>query len=285
MKTTRGIGMLVVLALSLPLGRASAAPVGTAFTYQGAVQKNGVAISGACSIRFSLYDALTGGSLVGAPNPNTIAVTATNGLFTATLDFGASAFNGNNARWLEIELEGPGDVSYTTLSPRQPVTPAPYALYAVNGSGSTLTLPFSGSISLASDAVAITNTHGSGTGVHGNGGLVGVEGEGAYGGVYGHSASQYGVVGESNSNTSGAIRGHNFASGPGVEGIGGTGNGMNGTSGSGNGVYGTTFNSSVPAIYGLNQGGAGTGVQGQSTSGFGVYGNSSSGTGVQGQSS
>src|SRR5262249_3501202 len=36
---------------------------------------------------------------------------------------------------------------------------------------------------------------------------------------------------------------------------------------------------------GLNQGGAGTGVQGQSTSGFGVYGNSSSGAGVQGESS
>src|SRR5207342_1674852 len=116
-----------------------------------------------------------------------------------------SAFNGNNARWLEIEVEGPGDVSYTVLTPRQPVSPAPYEIYALNGSGSTLTLPFSGSISLSGDAVGITNTNSGGTGIYGNGGSVGVEGEGAFGGVYGHSASQYGVVGESNSNTSGAV--------------------------------------------------------------------------------
>jgi hypothetical protein len=51
----------------------------------------------------------------------------TNGLFTVQLDFGAGAFQGD-ARWLQIAVKCAGDASYTTLSPRQPLTPAPYAL-------------------------------------------------------------------------------------------------------------------------------------------------------------
>lgn len=283
MKAARGFGLLMALAVALAHGRALATPVGTAFTYQGVVEKNGVGINGVCSIRFTLYDALTAGSQVGSPAVNTVSATASHGLFTATLDFGATAFNGNNARWLQIEVEGPGDQSYTTLTPRQPVSPVPYALFALN-TGGTLTLPFAGSASNNGNAFDVTNSNGSGTALFGNGGLTGVEGTGVFAGVYGHSTTEYGVYGETNAGASGAVRGHNFGSGPGVEGIGGTGNGMNGTSATANGVYGTTFNSSVAAIYGTNQGGGGPGVQGQSTSGFGVWGTSSSATGVQGQS-
>ena len=51
------------------------------------------------------------------------------GYFTVELDFG-SVFDGNN-RWLEIGVR-PGDQSdpcvYSLLSPRQKVTPTPYAL-------------------------------------------------------------------------------------------------------------------------------------------------------------
>jgi hypothetical protein len=131
MNGIRGLGWLLAAALVLVPGQADAVPVGTAFTYQGVVQKNGNGINGTCSFRFTLYDGLTAGSQVGAPNPNTISATADHGVFTVTLDFGASAFDGN-ARWLEIAVEGPGDLSYTTLTPRQPVTPVPYALYALN---------------------------------------------------------------------------------------------------------------------------------------------------------
>ncbi len=293
MRTARGFGWLVGVAMMLGHGGADAVPVGTAFTYQGVVEKNGIAVSGACSIRFSLYDALTGGSLVGAPNPNTVAVTATNGLFTATLDFGASAFNGNNARWLEIEVQGPGDLSYTTLSPRQPVSPVPYALYALGGAGGSLTLPFSGSTSTGGNAFGVTNTNSSGTSLYGEGGLTGVEGMGGFAGVYGHSTVQYGVYGETSANPSGAVRGRHFGSGPGVEVIGGTGNGVNGTSASGNGVYGITFSPSAAGVYGTNSGngdgvagqsGSGSAVAGRSTSGIGVYGEASSGWGVYGTS-
>jgi hypothetical protein len=51
----------------------------------------------------------------------------TNGLFTAQIDFGADAFQGD-ARWLQIGVKCAGDASYVTLSPRQPLAPAPYAL-------------------------------------------------------------------------------------------------------------------------------------------------------------
>lgn len=137
MNGKRGSSWWLVAASVLALAPAHAAPVGSAFTYQGVVEKNNLSINGPCSLRFTLYDSPTNGLQVGAPNPNTLAVTPTNGLFTVTLDFGASAFDGN-ARWLEIAVQGPGDVGYTTLTPRQPVTPVPYALYALNpGAGAS----------------------------------------------------------------------------------------------------------------------------------------------------
>ena len=61
------------------------------------------------------------------------AVTVTNGMFTVMLNissqFGADAFTGA-ARWLEIQVCKPGSVPCikTTLTPRQEITAAPYAL-------------------------------------------------------------------------------------------------------------------------------------------------------------
>src|SRR5262249_34680997 len=52
-----------------------------------------------------------------------------NGFFTVTLDFGTSAFTGSNV-WLEISVSTNGANSFTTLSPRQLITPAPWALTA-----------------------------------------------------------------------------------------------------------------------------------------------------------
>ena len=52
--------------------------------------------------------------------------------FTVELDFGSNIFTGY-ARWLQIgvrpgELQDPNE--YTPLSPRQELTPTPYAIYA-----------------------------------------------------------------------------------------------------------------------------------------------------------
>jgi len=59
------------------------------------------------------------------------AVAVTNGLFTTLVDFGPNAFTGTS-NWLEIAVRTNGGSSFTTLVPRQPVTPVPYAITAEN---------------------------------------------------------------------------------------------------------------------------------------------------------
>ncbi|MCX7680517.1 MAG: hypothetical protein N2508_00880, partial [Anaerolineae bacterium] len=111
-----------------PQGGASPqAGMGTAFTYQGQLRKDGNPVSGTCDFQFSLWDAASGGTQVGTTWTKT-GVQVTNGYFTIPdLDFGAGAFQ-SDARWLEIAVACTGDLGYTTLSPRQRLTPAPYAL-------------------------------------------------------------------------------------------------------------------------------------------------------------
>lgn len=105
---------------------------GTAFTYQGQLNfKNGPA-NGIYNFTFTLYATNTGGTAIAGPVTNTI-VGVSNGLFTATIDFG-NAFS-SGARWLEIGVETNGAISFTTLAPRLPITPAPYAITAGNVTG------------------------------------------------------------------------------------------------------------------------------------------------------
>lgn len=111
-----------------------AAPLGNAISYQGKLDKNGGPVNGNCNFIFTLYDALSGGAQVGVPvNVTNQPVSA--GLFTVALDFGAGAFTGN-ARWLLIQVQGPGDGGFTTLAPRQSIIAAPYALHALSAPGS-----------------------------------------------------------------------------------------------------------------------------------------------------
>src|SRR5437899_3175705 len=113
----------------LLLSLASAFAQGTAFTYQGRLTAGTNAASGNYDLRFYLRDALTVGNPV--VNTNTLApVAVSNGFFTVTLDFGAGIFTGP-ARWLEIGLRTNGSTAaYTTLAPRQKLTPSPYAIFA-----------------------------------------------------------------------------------------------------------------------------------------------------------
>jgi hypothetical protein len=102
-------------------------PLGTAFTYQGQLQKAGTPLTGTADFQFTLWDAVSGGTQIGA-TVSVNGVTVTDGLFTAVLDFGAAAFTGE-ARWLEIAVRSPaGSGTFRTLSPRQELRPAPYAL-------------------------------------------------------------------------------------------------------------------------------------------------------------
>jgi hypothetical protein len=118
--------------ISVPLSPA-ATPVGSGFTYQGSLKDGANPANGQYDLAFSLYDALSAGTLIAGPIPQTNQ-TVTDGLFTVTLDFGATAFNGD-ARYIAISVKQTGGGEYTPLLPRQPVTPAPYALYALKTKG------------------------------------------------------------------------------------------------------------------------------------------------------
>jgi hypothetical protein len=100
--------------------------VGTPFIYQGVLRSHNNPVSGTCDFQFSLWDSASGGSQVGA-TWSQVGVPVTRGLFTVPLDFGAAPFQGAN-RYLEVAVRCPaGSGAYTTLSPRQAITPAPYA--------------------------------------------------------------------------------------------------------------------------------------------------------------
>jgi hypothetical protein len=115
-----------------------AASLGTAFTYQGRLTDGTSPASGSYDLRFAVYDDSSGPGVVAGPVTNA-PVTVSNGLFTTTLDFGSSVFTGD-ARWLEIAVRTNGSSTFTCLSPRQPLTPSPYALYAPNaGTAATAT--------------------------------------------------------------------------------------------------------------------------------------------------
>lgn len=111
---------------------AFAAPLGTAFTYQGRLQDANSPAQGAYDFQFRLFNAESGGTQVGSSVlVNDLVVQA--GLFTTTLDFGTSVFTGE-ALWLDIGVRpGSSSGAYTLLVPRQALTAAPFALYSANG--------------------------------------------------------------------------------------------------------------------------------------------------------
>jgi len=120
--------LLLLSALLLVAGLAPAQV--TSFTYQGRLNDNGAPANGLFDLRFSLYESLVGGGLRGGPI--TVApVLVSNGLFTVSLNFG-NAFSAVDSPTLAIEVRPNGSAGvYTLLTPRQPVTPAPYAMRAL----------------------------------------------------------------------------------------------------------------------------------------------------------
>ncbi len=104
-------------------------PMGTAFTYQGRLTDGGSPANGAYDFQFKLYDAESGGTQVGT-TVTADDVQVSEGLFTVQLDFGGGVFSGDRL-WLEVGVRPGGSTgAYTTLTPRQELTPAPYARYA-----------------------------------------------------------------------------------------------------------------------------------------------------------
>ena len=103
----------------------------TTFTYQGKLSDGAMAASGTYDLGFALYDADTGGTLIGTAitRPN---VTVSGGIFTVQLDFGAAAFAAGANRFLQIAVKKTTETSFITLTPRQQLTSSPYSIRTIS---------------------------------------------------------------------------------------------------------------------------------------------------------
>jgi hypothetical protein len=128
MRSTKTLAILVLIICTANIS--NAAPMGTAFTYQGRLIDANDPADGLYDFEFKLFDDPCTGTQHGRTiNFNDLDVI--DGYFTLELDFGDNLFDGNDL-WLETEVR-PGDTNdandFVTLNPRQELTPIPYAIY------------------------------------------------------------------------------------------------------------------------------------------------------------
>ncbi len=154
---------VLVCASAVMTLRASAVP--PTITYQGQLKLDGVPVNGAADFRVRLWIAPVGGEIVAEAGPlNGIEIA--NGLFTLPLliDAEPSVLYGGAPRYLEIQVAYPQGTDFIPLTPRQQITPAPVALYALyaldapGGGGGGLTLPFAGTNTTNQAGIAVTNS-------------------------------------------------------------------------------------------------------------------------------
>ena len=195
--------------------------VSSAFTYQGKLTNNGSLVNSQCDFIWNIYADSSGGTSLATDTDTNLLVT--NGLFTAEVNVPASVIDGH-ARFVEIQVRCPtGGGAYTTLSPRQELLAAPYAL--------GLRLPFAHTInSSISPVFSVTNSGGTGDSPSILGSSVGSNG--VNGISTGGASADNGVYGETNSNTTteAGVKGNSTAAAAGGY----------FTSSTGYGVYGST---------------------------------------------
>ncbi len=235
----------------------------TAFTYQGRLTDNGEPANGTYDILFRPFGVFTGGSQLTIPNTRFVIVS--NGFFTTTMDFGPLIFDGDPV-YLQLEVRTNGGPGYATLTPRQPLTPTPYAIHARGASWSNLT------------GVAV----GSGLNVSaGNTFSVNFAGDGSANAAARSDHDHFGETWLGTNSSFGLSIRNSASDGLGLQGRQGTGSGLIGLtaglwgdSSDSHGVIGTTINDR--GVYGTATGmtGANYGVYGSSpsTSGRGVFG-------------
>ena len=122
---TRSVLPTACCAVFLAAAALGQTPLGSGFMYQGQLKQNGQPYNGSANLIFKLFDAASGGNLLGTQTVSNANVSG--GLFAVLLnansEFGASAFNGQG-RWLEVTVNG------SLLTPRQPLTAVPYASFS-----------------------------------------------------------------------------------------------------------------------------------------------------------
>jgi hypothetical protein len=125
-KTFIKVMLLVVLSASTAFAQ------GTGFHFQGRLNDGTNPANGRYDLQFGLFNAITGGTQIGTTvaRPNTVLI---NGVFSATLDFGATAFNNPNSVFIEISVRPTGSQNaFTILGPRQQLTVVPFAVRATS---------------------------------------------------------------------------------------------------------------------------------------------------------
>ncbi|MHC4617726.1 MAG: hypothetical protein ACYTEQ_08220 [Planctomycetota bacterium] len=291
MKTTRFL-VILILVPGVMLSRAKvskAAPMGTAFTYQGHLYDANRVANGIYDFQFKLFDSMTDGNQVGM-DFNIPDVGVLDGYFMVVPDFGTNVFVGD-ARWLEISVR-PSDLNdpnaYTPLSSRQRIMPTPYAIHSYNadaldsyhasafattshehdsryyteGESDSRFVNLTGDRmegECSSELLGVTNnaTHGA----------IGVKGAATstypsttnYGGYFeAHGGNGHGAYGESSGNAGSGVYG---------KGTGGSTCGVNGeaTGVQGKGVRGFATGTEGLGVYGYATGSSGIGVEGLAT--------------------
>ena len=159
------LSIIVLFALA-PDGEAQS----TAFTYQGQLLENGAPANSTNDFRFRLLSDALGANQIGTDLlVNDLVVS--NGLFTATIDFGAAALDGSE-RWLEVSVRpGTSAGAYTALTPLQRVTATPYAVQSLRANTISGIVPSTALSGTYTGAVTLNNAANDFTGMfHGNGG-------------------------------------------------------------------------------------------------------------------
>jgi hypothetical protein len=260
------IAFLAILLLGFLLHLPLQAQVTQNITYQGQLADNmGQPQDGTFNMRFRVYDHPTSGTLLYDSGTGPIAVSG--GLFQVSLPVAHDNVDGR-ALWLRIDVAG------QTLTPRQEITPAPYALSLRPGA----------LVRQVATGTALRVESTQGVGLRGTGRVYGVHGvtsgasTGAGYGGYFESSTGIGVHGHSTAPSSGS----NLLA-PGVSGYSQFGVGILGQAATGFGIYGTSPGSGIGGV------GQAYGVYGRSAapsqgSGYGGYFESSTGIGVSGRS-
>jgi hypothetical protein len=155
---------LILIALTLFASVNWAVAFDTAITYQGRLLNNGNPANGTYNMIFTLFNNSAGTGTPAATVPvNSILVS--DGLFTVAIPLDPSLFAAGTPYWLQIQME-PSGGSFSTLSPLQPLTTVPYALFAETSGALSGTLPasqLSGTIPVAQLPATVLTENESGT--------------------------------------------------------------------------------------------------------------------------
>ena len=127
--------LITLISLGLTTLTARAAGVGSTFVYEGRLWRDGETVSALADLQFRLFDARSGGERIGGILTR-LSTPVLDGRFTARLNFGQDAFDGES-RWIEIRVRHPaGSGPWVTLEPRQRIHAVPYAMFAARSAES-----------------------------------------------------------------------------------------------------------------------------------------------------